>query len=136
MPLIGTVVLLFQAVLLAHGGLTTLGANVFSMAIVGPWAAYCVFRLAQRVGIRQNPSAFLASFTGVMVTYLVSSFQLALAFPDAASGVMGAMVKFLAIFAITQVPLALAEGTLTVIVINWLQRKAQAEAPNATLGLD
>ena len=39
---IGAVVLLFQALLLAHGGLTTLGANVFSMAIVGllPWPRY------------------------------------------------------------------------------------------------
>ena len=33
---IGAVVLLFQAILLAHGGLSTLGANVFSMAIAGP----------------------------------------------------------------------------------------------------
>src|SRR3712207_6965420 len=30
MALLGTIVLLFQALLLAHGGLTTLGANAFS----------------------------------------------------------------------------------------------------------
>src|SRR4030042_2115566 len=30
------IVLVFQALLLAHGGLTTLGANVFSMGIAGP----------------------------------------------------------------------------------------------------
>ena len=36
MAMLGTIVLLFQALLLAHGGLTTLGANVFSMAVVGP----------------------------------------------------------------------------------------------------
>ena len=33
---LGTIVLLFQALLLAHGGITTLGANAFSMAIFGP----------------------------------------------------------------------------------------------------
>ena len=33
------VVLLFQALLLAHGGLTTLGANLFSMGIAGPLMA-------------------------------------------------------------------------------------------------
>lgn len=33
---LGIIVLIFQAVLLAHGGLTTLGANCFSMAIAGP----------------------------------------------------------------------------------------------------
>lgn len=36
---IGMVVLLFQALLLAHGGVTTLGANIFSMAVAGPFAA-------------------------------------------------------------------------------------------------
>ncbi len=35
MSVLGTLVLLFQALLLAHGGLTTLGANAFSMAIAG-----------------------------------------------------------------------------------------------------
>src|SRR5512143_330251 len=45
MAVLGTIVLLFQALLLAHGGITTLGANVFSMAIVGPWVAYGVFKL-------------------------------------------------------------------------------------------
>lgn len=34
--ILGIIVLLFQAILLAHGGLTTLGANTFSMAIAGP----------------------------------------------------------------------------------------------------
>ena len=33
---LGIIVLVFQAILLAHGGLTTLGANTFSMAIAGP----------------------------------------------------------------------------------------------------
>ena len=36
MAVLGLIVLLFQALLLAHGGLTTLGANTFSMAIVSP----------------------------------------------------------------------------------------------------
>lgn len=36
MAVLGLIVLLFQALLLAHGGLTTLGANTFSMAIAGP----------------------------------------------------------------------------------------------------
>lgn len=36
MAVLGTITLLFQALLLAHGGLTTLGANVFSMAIAAP----------------------------------------------------------------------------------------------------
>jgi len=42
MSLLSTIVLVFQALLLVHGGLTTLGANIFSMEVTGP-AAYSVF---------------------------------------------------------------------------------------------
>ena len=41
---LGTIVLLFQALLLAHGGITTLGANAFSMAIVGPLVSFFFFK--------------------------------------------------------------------------------------------
>ena len=43
--ILGVIVLLFQAVLLAHGGITTLGANCFSMAIAGPIIAYAIYKL-------------------------------------------------------------------------------------------
>ena len=46
MSVIGTIVLLFQSLLLAHGGLTTLGANAFSMAVVGPF--YRIWNLSVR----------------------------------------------------------------------------------------
>ncbi|WP_243015103.1 energy-coupling factor ABC transporter permease, partial [Brevibacillus borstelensis] len=54
-------------------------------------------------------------------TYLVTSVQLALAFPAASGGIMASFVKFAGIFALTQVPLAISEGLLTVLVWNWLQ---------------
>ena len=50
MAFLGTIVLIFQALLLAHGGITTLGANVFSMAIAGPWAGYGIYKLLRRFG--------------------------------------------------------------------------------------
>ncbi|MEJ0621294.1 cobalt ECF transporter S component CbiM, partial [Klebsiella pneumoniae] len=43
---LGAIVLLFQALLLAHGGLTTLGANGMSMAVIGPMVGYLVWKLA------------------------------------------------------------------------------------------
>ena len=45
MSLLGIIVLLFQALLLAHGGLTTLGANTFSMAIAGPFVSFGIYKL-------------------------------------------------------------------------------------------
>ena len=41
---LAVIVLLFQAIILAHGGLTTLGANCFSMGIVGPFVAWAIYR--------------------------------------------------------------------------------------------
>lgn len=126
MTVLGSLVLIFQAVLLAHGGLTTLGANVFSMAIVGPWVAYGVYRLLANIG-KQKLAVFLAAALGALVTYIVTSIQLALAFPAASGGFVAAFVKFAGIFALTQIPLAISEGLLTVLVWNWLQSYATDE---------
>lgn len=118
MSILGSIVLLFQAVLLAHGGLSTLGANTFSMAVAGPLVAYGVYRLVQR---RSIPAAvFLAAALGNLATYLVTALQLALAFPARPGGVLVSMLKFTGIFAVTQVPLAASEGILTVLVFNFL----------------
>lgn len=121
MSVLGSLVLLFQALLLAHGGLTTLGANAFSMAVVGPFVAYGVYRLVARKKGGQKLGIFLAAALADLSTYLVTSVQLALAFPAASGGIMASFVKFAGIFALTQVPLAISEGLLTVLVWNWLQ---------------
>lgn len=123
MAVLGVIVLLFQALLLAHGGLTTLGANAFSMAIVGPWVAFGVYKLAGKTGASMAVAVFLAAFLGDLATYVTTSLQLALAYPDPASGFMGAAVKFGSVFALTQIPLAIAEGFLTVIVVDALAGK-------------
>lgn len=124
---LGTIVLLFQALLLAHGGLTTLGANIFSMAIVGPFVAYGLFRGMTGLGAGGAIAIFVAATVGDLATYVTTSLQLALAFPDPVSGMGGAAAKFLGIFAVTQVPLAISEGLLTVIVFNLLQRYSRGE---------
>lgn len=127
MALLGTIVLVFQALLLAHGGLTTLGANVFSMAIVGPWVAYAIFHSTQWLKAPLAVSVFLAAMLGDWATYLVTAGQLALAFPDPVSGIAGSFVKFVAVFIPTQLPLAIIEGLLTVIVINLLSQYSRNE---------
>ena len=126
MTVIGTLVLLFQAILLAHGGITTLGANAFSMAIVGPIVAYVVYNSVLKTG-KQRLAVFLASMLEDLLTYLTTAVQLALAFPAAQGGFMASFAKFVGIFAVTQVPLAISEGLLTVLVWNWLQKYGQQE---------
>ena len=127
MTVLGTLVLVFQALLLAHGGLTTLGANVFSMAIAGPFVAWGVFRLSRAIGASAAVAVFLAAALANLVTYLVTSAQLAAAFPDPASGFAGSFVKFATVFALTQVPLAIIEGLITVVVFTMLTSYSRAE---------
>lgn len=115
---LATIVLLFQALLLAHGGITTLGANVFSMGIAGPFIAWLIYRIFNKLGIRSSITIFLAAFSADIVTYLTTATQLALAFP--VPGFDAALLKFMAIFAYTQIPLAIAEGFLTVIIWDYI----------------
>ena len=133
MSVLGAIVLLFQALLLAHGGLTTLGANIFSMAIVGPWVAWAVFRAVSALGAPASLAVFLAAALGDLSTYATTSAQLALAYPDPASGFAGALVKFGGIFAVTQIPLAIAEGLLTVVTMNVLATRADLLGRTRTL---
>lgn len=120
MTVVGLIVLLFQALLLAHGGLTTLGANTFSMAIVGPLVSYGIFKTLRKKDGKNTFAVFLAAFLGDLMTYVVTATQLALAFPDPATGFAGSLGKFLSVFAVTQIPLAIVEGIITAIVYNLL----------------
>jgi len=116
-----TIVLLFQALLLSHGGITTLGANVFAMGIAGPWVMWSVHALVLR--IRPHPSAaiWLGTLAGVLATYATTAAQLALAYAPLAGGFVTAFASFAAVFGLTQVPLALGEATLTLWALRALQ---------------
>ena len=127
MAFLSTIVLIFQALLLAHGGITTLGANVFSMGIAGPWIGYWCWVGSNKLGWHRNVGVFLALAFADLSTYCVTSAQLAIAFPDPVSGLAGSLAKFLGVFALTQVPLALAEGVLGVLVFRLLRDVAHPE---------
>ncbi|MBQ2832292.1 cobalt ECF transporter S component CbiM [Methanobrevibacter sp.] len=117
---LAAIVLIFQALLLAHGGLTTLGANIVSMGITGPIVAWLVYKGLTKANVSSTIAIFFAAFLGDLLTYVATSFQLAFAFPSPSFS--ESLVKFLVIFAVTQVPLAIGEGILTVII--WDRLKA------------
>ena len=125
--ILGIIVLLFQAILLAHGGLTTLGANCFSMAIAGPIISYLIYRLFKNMKVNKKVTVFLAAFLGDLFTYCVTSLQLATAYPSEVGGIGASLVKFLGIFATTQIPLAIIEGILTVVIVIGLETYAGEE---------
>ena len=124
--ILGLIVLLFQAILLAHGGLTTIGANTFSMAMAGPFVSYGVYLLCKKLKVNKWVSIFLAASLGDLFTYCVTAGQLALAHNADATFTV-ALGKFMAIFAPTQVPLAIIEGIITVVIFMGLETYAKPE---------
>jgi len=117
---LGMIVLLYQALLLAHGGLTTLGANIFSMAIAGPVAGYWIYRGGKAIGLNTFVTVFLAAAMCDLFTYVVTSLQLALAFPAQTGGILASFTAFAIIFAVTQIPLAIIEGVIIALIFKYI----------------
>lgn len=108
---------LFLQAFIAHGGLTTIGANTFSMGIVGAFSGYFVFRLLKSYTSLWF-SAGMAGLTGSIMTYIATALQLALSLnPD---NVMYYWKLYSVGFIPTQLPLAFAEFALTGYVIRYL----------------
>lgn len=114
------IVLIYQAIFLAHGGLTTLGANTFSMGIVGPLVAYLIYKGCMKQGLNLYLTVFLAAAFADWFTYVITSIQLALAFPAATGGVLTSFQAFLAVFSITQIPLAIVEGAISALLFKYI----------------
>ena len=120
MSVLGIIVLLFQALLLGHGGLTTLGANTFSMAVAGPFLSWGLYALLKKLKAPAAVSVFLAAALGDLFTYVVTSFQLAMCHSD--GNFAFAFGKFMLVFAPTQLPIAIAEGILSVMIFNIIEK--------------
>jgi cobalt/nickel transport system permease protein len=110
--LLTAVALLLQALFLAHGGLTTLGADIMSMGVAGGIAGYCVFHAGRRAGLGLFAAAFVAGVLSDWATYATTALELALglAEPGARAALFGQVSLA---FAPTQLPLGLLEGVLT-----------------------
>ena len=124
---LGAIVLLFQALLLAHGGLTTLGANTISMAVAGPLVVILLYKCGMKLKINRGVTIFVAAALGDLFSYIVTAAQLAFAYPSDGGGVMESLMLFLGVFAPTQVPLAILEGILTVLIFIALEKFARRE---------
>lgn len=116
------IVIAFQALLLAHGGLTTWGANVFSMGVIGAFTSWVIFKLIRLLRLSEQIAIFLAAALGDLATYGIAAGQLAWAVSEPAGGLSAVYIKFLAVFAVTQLPLALLEGVLSVAIYKIIQR--------------
>ena len=125
--IIGMIVLIFQSVLLMHGGLTTLGANTFSMAIAGPILTWILFRAGKRMKLSKMANILISVAFGSLLTYIVTALQLAIAHPSEIGGIGASLMSFLSVFAPTQIPLSVLEAILTVLVIIGMEKVASSE---------
>lgn len=114
---LSSIALLYQALLLAHGGITTLGANIFSMGVFGPILGFAVYKALKRFSL--SVAFFSAAAVADFMTYVMTSLQLALAYPafPGFEGVLASAIKFLGIFAITQVPIAIIEAFIALALL-------------------
>jgi len=113
------IVLVFQALLLAHGGLTTLGANTVSMGIVGPAIGFGIWIICKKARLPTSVAVFAAVALSDLATYVVTAAQLALAQPIAGT-FFESFTYFGAIYAVTQIPLAIGEAILAVLLFDFL----------------
>jgi cobalt/nickel transport system permease protein len=110
--LITSIALLLQALFLAHGGLTTLGADICSMGLAGAFIGWGIFRLARAFGVPVFVAAFAAGLLSDWATYSTTSLQLASALHGTGS-FSSMFTALLLAFMPTQIPLGLFEGVIT-----------------------
>lgn len=110
---LSTIVLVFQALLIAHGGFTTLGANCVSMGIVGPLVGLLIWKILRRSGAGVFISMVAAAAVADFMTYVVTAFQMTLNVVTANNAsFVNAFVDFMSVYAVTQIPLAIIEGLI------------------------
>ena len=115
---VASIALLFQALFLSHGGLTTLGANIVSMGVVGAFSAYGVFHLLRSLRIPLLVAVAAAGMISDWATYATTSAELASALHGGAFWSMFAVIS--AAFLPTQLPLGIAEGLMSAIAYRFV----------------
>ncbi|TAN61041.1 energy-coupling factor ABC transporter permease [bacterium] len=119
---ITSIALLIQALFLAHGGFTTWGADIVSMGVGGSFAAYFAFKILRGLKANLFISGFIAGVLADWVTYIITSFELALALHGTKP--LGPLfTAILAAFIPTQLPLGILEGFLTAGMIVFVSKR-------------
>lgn len=120
--LISSIALILQALFLAHGGLTTLGADIFSMGVVGAYVGYGAYYVMRKMGAGFFLAAFMGGVLSDWATYAVTSLELSTALHG--SGDMMKMFFAIAIaFIPTQIPLGIFEGIISGVALRFLENR-------------
>lgn len=121
-------VLLLQALFFAHGGLTTLGANVLTLGVLGPTVAVLVAGGLRRLGLRPALVIGIACTVGDLAVYVGDACLLAVGLASQvapATTWITVVVGFLPV----QGPLAVLEGVLSAWIFGLLVRRRPELVP-------
>ena len=112
-----SLVLIMEAVFFADGGIMAFGMNLFNMAIIGALSFYLIKLITRRSNNQKRfaASIFFASWLSVVVSAIVTSFEVAPAF---SGGIMVTLPSMTLLYSI----IGLAEGTITTILVTSIQR--------------
>jgi cobalt/nickel transport system permease protein len=113
---ISSIVLFFQAIFFGHGGITTVGANTFSMGICGGMSGWAAWKGLRALNCPIWLAAGVAGFAGDLITYLAAAFELALSLHGQVPLVKQWMIFFMG-YGPTQLPLAIGEALFTSAVL-------------------
>ena len=115
-----TIILVLQALLFGDGGLTTLGANVLNMGIIGIFVPCALFLLMNKVlkgtGKKLYIVIFVSAFVGDVLAAIAAGTELGLSQPTFQYGLSVAVPAM----AINHSIIGAAEGVVTMILIGAL----------------
>jgi len=125
--------LILQALFLSHGGISTLGANVFSMGVVGCLAGYAAYAGLRKAGAPVFAAALVAGVAGDWATYATTALELSLGL-GTGGNVPGLFLTISAAFAPTQLPLGIVEGLMTAFAVRFvMQRRPELVVGSVTV---
>ena len=115
-----TIILVLQALLFGDGGLTTLGANVLNMGIIGIFVPCALFLLMNKAvkgtGKKLYTVIFVSAFVGDVLAAIAAGTELGLSQPTFQYGLSVAVPAM----AINHSIIGAAEGVVTMILIGTL----------------
>jgi len=113
-----TCVLIVQCLLFQDGGLLALGANILNMGIIGTWTGWALFVVVKKIlpkSLGMKTGVFVGAWLSVVIAAAAAAIQLGLSGTASMSVVLVAMISVHAIIGI-------AEGTITVLIISFLEK--------------
>lgn len=106
-----TMVLVIQSVVFGDGGITTMGANILNMGVIGGFVGFYTFRGLVSVTRNQNVSIFLAAWLACFIPALAAAVEMYFAgtFP---------LVPGLISMGLYHAVIGMIEGFITVAAVN------------------